>query len=316
MNYILGGQAWRGAISNRPELTAEKFIPHPFSVEPGARLYRTGDLARYLSDGNIEFLGRFDSQVKIRGFRIELGEVEATLGQYQGVRDSVVLAREDVPGEKRLVAYVVPHQEQIPTVSELYSFLQTKLPAYMVPSAFVLLEALPLMPSGKVDRRALPAPDQVRPELGGAFMAPRTPVEEVLAGIWADVLRLEQVGIHDNFFELGGHSLLATQIISRLCRTFQVELPLRALFATPTVAGLADVLETTARAKQGLQTPPVLPVCRGGPLPLSFAQERLWFLAQLEPDSSAYHIPAAFRLTGALNVTRPRAEPQRDRAPP
>ena len=181
--------------------------------------------------------------------------------------------------------------------------LQTKLPAHMLPSAFVVLDALPLTPSGKVDRRALPAPDQVRPELGGAFIAPRTPVEEVLAGIWADVLRLEEVGVHDNFFELGGHSLLATQIMSRLCRTFQVELPLRTLFATPTVAGLADGLETTGRAKRGLQTPPVLPVSRGGTLPLSFAQERLWFLAQLEPDSSAYHIPAAFRLTGALNVT-------------
>ena len=300
--YIGGAGLARGYL-NRPELTAEKFIPHPFSAKPGARLYRTGDLVRYLSDGNIEFLGRLDSQVKLRGFRIELGEVEAALGQYPAVRDSVVLPREDVPGEKRLVAYVVPHQEHISTVTELHSFLQAKLPAYMVPSAFVLLDALPLMPSGKVDRRALPAPDQVRPELGEAFIAPRTPVEEVLAGIWADVLRLEQVGIHDNFFELGGHSLIAMQIMSRVCRTFQVELPLRTLFATPTVAGLAAGLETTGRAKQGLQTPPVIPVSRGDPLPLSFAQERLWFLAQLEPDSSAYHIPTAFRLTGALNVT-------------
>ena len=300
--YIGGAGLARGYL-NRPELTAEKFIPNPFSVEPGARLYKTGDLARYRPDGNIEFLGRIDHQVKIRGFRIELGEVEAVLGRCPAVQDSVVLAREDVPGEKRLVAYVVPEQEQIPTVSELYGFLQANLPAYMVPSAFVLLDALPLMPSGKVDRRALPAPEQVRPELGEAFKAPRTPVEEVLAGIWADVLGLEQVGIHDNFFELGGHSLLAMQIISRVCRTFKVELPLRALFATPTVAGLADGLETTGRAKQGLQTPPILPVCRGGPLPLSFAQERLWFLAQLEPESSAYHIPAGFRLRGALDVS-------------
>ena len=248
-------------------------------------------------------MGVSTHQVKIRGFRIELGEVEAVLGQHPAVRESVVVVREDAPGEKRLVAYVVGRQGPVPAESELRGFLKEQLPDYMVPSAFVLLEALPLTPSGKVDRRALPAPDQVRPELGGAFLAPRTPVEEVLAGIWADVLRLEEVGVHDNFFELGGHSLLATQIMSRLCRTFQVELPLRTLFATPTVAGLADVLETTARAKRGLQTPPILPVSRGGTLPLSFAQERLWFLAQLEPDSSAYHIPAAFRLTGALNVT-------------
>ena len=156
-------------------MTAQKFIPHPFSARPGARLYRTGDLARCLSEGNIEFLGRLDSQVKVRGFRIELGEVEAVLGQHPAVRESVVVAREDVPGEKRLVAYIVPYQEHLPTVSELYSFLQTKLPAYMVPSAFVLLDALPLMPSGKVDRRALPAPGPTQARTGGSLYSTTHP---------------------------------------------------------------------------------------------------------------------------------------------
>jgi acyl carrier protein len=227
---------------NRPALTAEKFIENPFSDEPGARLYRTGDLARYLPDGNIEFLGRVDYQVKIRGFRIELGEIEAVLDQHPAVRKVVVLAREDTPGDKRLVAYLVPNQEQAHTASELRMFLKEKLPEYMVPSAFVTLDALPLTPIGKVDRRALPAPDRSRPELGGTFVAPRTSVEERLAGIWAQVLGLERVGIHDNFFELGGHSLLATRVISRTCDAFRVELPLRSLFEAPTVADLAVIL--------------------------------------------------------------------------
>ncbi len=241
---FIGGVGLARSYLNRPELTAEKFIPHPFSAEPGARLYRTGDLARYRPDGNLEFLGRIDDQAKIRGFRVEPGEVEAVLREHPTVREGAVVVREIVPGEKRLVAYVVPARELAPPVGELRGFLKEKLPEYMVPSAFVVLDALPLTPNGKVDRRALPAPDyQSRPELGGTFVAPGTPVEETLAGIWAEVLGLERVGVHDDFFELGGHSLLATRVVSRLRDALRVELPLRCLFETPTVAELAERVE-------------------------------------------------------------------------
>ena len=236
----IGGLVLARGYLDRPDLTAERFIPDPFSREPGARLYRTGDLARYLPDGNIEFLGRIDHQVKVRGYRIELGEIETVLGQHAGVRDVAVLAREDKPGDRRLVAYLVPNEGQEPVIGELRRFLREKLPDYMIPSAFVTLDALPLTPSGKVDRRMLPAPERGRPEVEGVFVAPRTPVEEMLVGIWAEALGLEQAGIHDNFFELGGHSLLAAQVISRVRQVFPVEVPLRALFEAPTVAGLAE----------------------------------------------------------------------------
>ena len=239
--YVGGVGLARGYLK-RPDLTAEKFIPCPFSFEPGARLYETGDVARYLPDGSIEFLGRRDHQVKIRGFRIELGEIEAILAHHPTVHETVVLIQEDNPEERRLVAYVVPKPGSILTADELRSFLRTKLPNYMVPSVFVTLGALPLMPNGKIDRRALPAPGQSRLELKEAFVAPRTPAEKVLAGIWAEVLKLEKVGIYDNFFDLGGHSLLATQVISRVREAFQVELPLRILFEKPTIEELAVVI--------------------------------------------------------------------------
>jgi aspartate racemase len=239
--YIGGANVARGYLK-RPELTAENFIPDPFGNEPGARLYKTGDMARYLPDGNIEFLGRIDHQVKIRGFRIELEGIEAELEQYPAVREGVVLAREDVSGQKHLVAYVVLNQKQTLTITDLRSFLQAKLPDHMLPSALVLLKALPLTPHGKVDRRALPAPDRVRPELEGTFVAPRTPVEERLAGIWAKVLGLEQVGIHDNFFELGGHSLLIVRLFAQIEKTFGKRLPLATLFQAPTVEQLASVI--------------------------------------------------------------------------
>jgi acyl carrier protein len=240
--YIGGNGVARGYL-NRPELTEEKFISNPFSDEPEPRLYKTGDMARYLPDGNIEFLGRLDHQVKIRGFRIELGEIEAVLNQYQAVQSSVVVAREDVSGDKRLVAYTLAVPGSAPSASELRSFLQQKLPEYMVPSVFVFLDSLPLTPNGKLDRKALPAPDQTRPELDETFVAPRTPVEETLASIWAGVLKVDKVGIHDNFFELGGHSLLATQLISRIRDTFKIDLPLRSLFEAPTIYGLAQRLQ-------------------------------------------------------------------------
>lgn len=249
----IGGAGIARCYLNRPELTKDKFIPNPFSNEPGTRLYKTGNLARYLPDGDIEFLGRIDDQVKIRGFRIELGEIESALSQHPNLREVAITAREDIPGDKRLVAYVVPHQKQAPTVDGLRHFLKQKLPDYMVPSAFVLLDALPLTPNGKVDRRALPAPDKSRPNLEATFVVPRTPIEQQIADIWTQVLRLERLGIHDNFFELGGHSLLATQVISRLRQAFGVELPVRALFEVPTVADLGARLETVRWAVQELQ---------------------------------------------------------------
>jgi amino acid adenylation domain-containing protein len=299
--YIGGVGLARGYL-NRPDLTADKFIPNPFSSEPGSRLYRSGDLARYLSDGNLEFLGRIDDQVKIRGFRIEPGEIEAVLGQHGAVREAAVLAKEDARGEKRLVAYLAAGRQSFHTADDLRFFLRQKLPEYMVPSAFVLLDALPLMPNGKVDRRALSAHDPARPQFEKAFVAPRTATEEVLTDIWTESLGIERVGIHDNFFDLGGHSLLATQVVSRMRDAFQVEIPLRRLFETPTVAGLAESVEAARRAGQHLQASPILPIARDADLPLSFAQQRLWFVGQLDPGNSAYNIPAAVRLRGALNV--------------
>jgi len=299
--YIGGAGLARGYFK-RPALTAERFVPHPFSPEPGARLYKSGDLVRYRPDGNLEFLGRMDQQVKIRGFRIELGEIEAVLRAHAAVQDAVVVARAEGPGEKRLVAYLVPDRAQAPTSGELRHYVQQQLPEYMMPSAFVLLDALPLSPNGKVDRRALPAPERTRPALAGAFAAPRTPVEEVLAGLWAQVFDVEQVSLHDNFFDLGGQSLLAMQVLSRVREAFQVELPLRHLFEAPTVAGLAERIETALRAAPGLQPPPIERAARDGALPLSFAQQRLWVLDQVEPGNPAYNIASAVRLTGALNV--------------
>ena len=239
--YIGGVGVARGYL-NRPELTAEKFLPHPFSTEPGARLYRTGDLARYRSDGTLEFLGRLDYQVKIHGFRVELGEIEAVLRQYPGVQDTVVVAREDLPGGQRLVAYVVTELEQSPILQELRGFLVQKLPAYMIPSAFVLLESFPLTPNGKVNRQALPAPDSQHSDYEDTYIAPRTPIEQALADIWGEVLSINRVGVFDDFFELGGHSLLATRIMARVHTTFQIDLPLRTLFEAPTVAAFAVIV--------------------------------------------------------------------------
>jgi acyl carrier protein len=238
----IGGDGLARGYLNRPELTEEKFIANPFSTESGARLYKTGDLARYLPDGNIEFLGRIDNQVKIRGYRIELGEVEAVLAQHPAVQQAVVLAREDTPGDKRLVAYVVSANGLAILSYDLRNYLQRKLPDHMVPSAFVFLDSLPLTPNGKLDRKSLPAPGQSRPELEDDFAAPRTPVEETLANIWADVLKLEKVGVHDNFFRLGGHSLSATQVVSRMRNAFAVEVRLRQIFESPTVAEMAALI--------------------------------------------------------------------------
>jgi amino acid adenylation domain-containing protein len=239
----IGGRGLSRGYAGAPELTAEKFVPHSYSEEPGARLYKTGDRAKFQSDGTIEFLGRIDHQLKIRGFRIELSEVESVLGQHPAVEETVVIAREDVQGDKRLAAYVVPSNGSTLTFSEMRSFLKEKLPDYMIPSALVFLDLLPLTPNGKVDRRALPTPDLERSRLETKFIAPRTPVEKVLAEIWREVLGLERVGVNDNFFELGGHSLLATQVVSRVYQKFKIELSLRVFLEKPTVAGLTEVLE-------------------------------------------------------------------------
>jgi amino acid adenylation domain-containing protein len=237
--YIGGVCLARGYL-NRPDLTAERFIPDPFGELPGARLYKTGDLARYLPDGNIEFLGRIDHQVKVRGYRIELGEVEAVLAEHTAVREAVVLAREHTQGDKRLVAYLVIHGEHSLNIGDLRNFIKERLPDYMVPSGFVLLDELPLTPNGKVDRKALPPPDVARSDPNETYVAPRSVTEEVLCEIWARVLGCERLGIQDNFFDLGGHSLLATQVISRVREALQQEVPLRYLFEAPTVASLVE----------------------------------------------------------------------------
>jgi amino acid adenylation domain-containing protein len=298
----IGGIGLARGYLNRPELTTEKFIFDPFSSESGARLYKTGDLARYLSDGNIEFLGRIDHQVKIRGFRIELGEIEAILAQHPALTQTVVIAREDVPGDKRLVAYVVASSEKIPSQVELRRFLGTQLPEYMVPGFFIFLDALPLNPNGKIDRRALPAPDTSDIRLSTNFVPPQNLTEEVLATIWAKVLRLEQVGIHDNFFELGGHSLLATQVMSRVRQAFRIEIPLQLLFENPTIATLAQAIAQNQTLENDLQNQTIPQIANRESAPLSFAQQRVWFLEQLEPNSRAYIVSNVQRLTGKLNV--------------
>jgi amino acid adenylation domain-containing protein len=299
--YVGGSGLARGYL-NRPELTAERFIPHPYSTNPGARLYQTGDLARYRSDGDIEYLGRIDQQVKIRGFRIELGEIEAVMRSHPAISDVVVVAREDEPGEKRLVGYFVAAPDLALTIDDLRSYLKETLAEYMIPTSFVVLDHMPLTPQGKVDRKALPAPDTARPYLQEEFVTPRTWQEQKLAEIWSQYLGVDPIGIHDNFFVLGGHSLLATQLISQIREVFQVELPLRALFEAPTIATLGEKLQQVIEAGRGLLLPDIERVERVGPLPLSFAQQRLWFINQLEPNSAAYNLPLAMRLSGPLNL--------------
>ncbi|HSG41190.1 MAG TPA: amino acid adenylation domain-containing protein, partial [Thermoanaerobaculia bacterium] len=292
-----GPQVARGYLG-RPDLTAERFIPDPFSGDPGGRLYLTGDLARWLPGGSLEFLGRLDHQVKIRGFRIEMGEIETALFALPGIREAVVVAREDAPGDRRLVAYVTGDV----MAGELRHTLREQLPDYMMPAAFVKLRALPLNLNGKVDRKALPAPEWQGAE--ESPVAPRTPVEEVLAGIWAELLGLERVGANDHFFDLGGHSLFATRVTSRLRGVFGIEMPLRDLFEAPRLADLATRIEAALRSGTGRLAPPlapIAPVLRQGPLPLSFAQQRLWFIDQLEPGSPLYNIPAALRVEGSLD---------------
>jgi amino acid adenylation domain-containing protein/FkbM family methyltransferase len=316
--YIAGAGLARGYL-NRPDLSAERFLPHPFSTEPGARLYRTGDLVRWRLPveaeeavegegagkraGELEYIGRIDEQVKIRGYRIEIGEVEAVLGAHPSVNSCVVIAREEERGERRLVGYVVRAEaaERV-EIGEIRRYMGERLPEYMIPAVFVELEELPLTANGKVDRRALPAPSGERRLAEQEFTAPRTEVEELLCSIWAEVLKVDKVGIHDNFFALGGHSLLAMQVVARMRREFGIEMPLRSLFELRTVSTLARRLEAMMRDSAEIRLPPIERVSRDEALPLSFAQQRLWFIHQLSPESTIYNIPYAVRLTGDLDV--------------
>ncbi len=295
--YIGGVGVARGYL-HRPGMTAEKFLPDPFSPQDGARMYKTGDLIRFLPNGLIEFIGRVDFQVKLRGYRIELGEIETAIKSEENVKDAVVLAREDQQGDKTLVAYVVGEIKS-DTIRER---LREKLPEFMLPSAIVLMDAFPLTPNGKVNRKALPAPqaDDIMVE---QITPPRTPQEELLAGIFADILRISDVGIHNSFFDLGGHSLMATQLISRIRDTFNVELPLRLLFESSTVAELSSEIQKLQEEAADISVPPLEPIDRTTEgLPLSFAQQRLWFLDKLEPNSASYNIPMAMKINGKLNI--------------
>jgi len=255
----IGGVGVARGYLHRPELTAERFVPDPFTLAPGGRLYKTGDLARFLSDGNIQFLGRTDQQVKVRGFRIELGEIESALGAHPLVREVAVVVREDDARDKRIVAYVVPHDNHVvPTTSDLRNHLKNSLPEYMLPAVFITLEAMPLSDTGKIDRALLPAPEYVRPELIQSYIAPRSALERVLAGVFSEVLKIEQVGIVDNFFELGGHSLVATQVISRIRELFAIDLPLKTLFEETTVSGLAHAILKEREPKRITRTAELL----------------------------------------------------------
>jgi len=296
----LGGACVGPGYLGDPRKTAVAFIPDPYAAAGGARLYRTGDLGRYRADGTIECLGRVDEQVKVRGFRIEPGEVEAALLLHPGVRGALVLARDAAPGERRLVAYVAAAEAETMHAAALRAHLRGRLPEPMVPAAFVVMAAFPLTAGGKVDRAALPAPAW---EAGAAYVPPRTPGEEILAGIWAEVLGVERVGVHDGFFDLGGHSLLATRVISRIRRAFGAEVPLRALFEHPTVAGLAGRVQAALASAEGDAPPRPLQRlrCEGEP-GLSFGQERLWSAYRANPADTSFNLHYGARLRGELDV--------------
>jgi amino acid adenylation domain-containing protein len=310
--YIAGAGVTAGYLG-LAEKTSERFIPNPFATDAapgvGQTMYRTGDLARYGVDGNIEFLGRGDDQVKIRGFRIELGEIEAVLARHAAVKQVVVLAREDSSGEKRLLAYVVANREAssagsssgVVTGEELRTYLKQQVPDYMVPQAVMVLAKLPLNANGKIDRQELPEPEQA--QAARAYIAPRTETEKTIAAIWAEVLRREpgQISVEDNFFDLGGHSLLATQVISRIRRALNIELPLRTLFESPTIGALALHAEKSVASSQP-EIPAMVRVPRNQPLPLSFAQQRLWVLDRMEPNNPLYNIPRVMRVKGDLKI--------------
>jgi amino acid adenylation domain-containing protein len=299
--YIGGVGLGRGYL-NRPDLTAERFIANPFSTEPGARLYKTGDLARYISaDGTLQYLGRIDGQVKLRGYRIELAEIEAVLRQHPLVADCAVQLQEDGPGGPRLIGYVVRTVAGL-TGQDLQEFLREKLPEYMLPSNFVLLESLPLTANGKVDRRRLPQPELSLEQISGAQSAIRSPIEEMILQVWKELLQLSSLGVHDNFFALGGHSLLAIRVMARLQAMFQNMLSVQMLFEAPTVAELAQQVELALHKDERIVMPPLVARARPEEIPLSFAQQRLWFLDRLEPGSTTYLVPRVLSISGVLDV--------------
>ncbi|MGA4295061.1 amino acid adenylation domain-containing protein, partial [Ralstonia nicotianae] len=297
--YVGGAGVGLGYL-NRPELTAERFVVNPFHGEGRERMYKTGDLGRWLPDGSLEYQGRADAQVKLRGFRIELGEIEASLSQCAGVSEAVVIVREDTPGERRLVAYYVSGEANVSgeaiEAQALREQLQASLPEYMVPAAYVKLERLPLTPNGKLDRRGLPAPEG-QAYASKAYEAPQGEVEQTLVGIWQTLLGVERVGRHDDFFALGGHSLQAVRLVAQVRTQLGAELGLTELFAQPSLSAVAQAI---VRGR-GRALPAITVADRSGPLPLSFAQQRLWFLAQMEGGSEAYHIPVGLRLKGELD---------------
>ncbi|TKH59124.1 amino acid adenylation domain-containing protein, partial [Bacillus cereus] len=288
-DLYIGGKSLARGYANRPDLTKEKFIPHPF--KSGERLYYTGDKASYLSDGNLQFHGRIDDQVKIRGFRIELGEIEAVLQAHSSVKEAVVLVREDNQGDKRLVAYVVGEG----SFHEWREHLQTHLPNYMVPTNFIEMEFLPLTPNGKLDLKALPILSEQSTE---NTVYPRTPLEELIASVWSQVLGIRDIDVQDSFFDLGGHSLLATQVVSRLQEVFQIKLPVRELFEYSTVEALSKRIDQLRKGSEKREIPPLMPMERGENIPLSYAQQRLWFIDQFAPNSALYNMPMVCRLTG------------------
>lgn len=298
--YIGGISLARGYLG-QSRLTAERFVPDPHGQSAGGRLYQTGDQGRYLSDGVLEFVGRKDTQVKLRGYRIELGEIEAALSAAPGIKDAVVVVREDIPGNQRLVAYLVREPGSVGSTSALRATLRERLPEYMVPGSLVELESLPLTSNGKVDRQSLPPLRFSALEQEEAYIAPRTPVEQLLGEIWASVLGTDRIGVHDDFFALGGHSLLATQVVSRVQETFQRKLPLQTFFARPTLAGLAEEVQNALREREESLRPPLQPRLPGMDLPLSPAQQGLWLQEKLAPGNPFYIVPLAIRLEGLLN---------------
>jgi amino acid adenylation domain-containing protein len=295
----IGGHGVAIGYMNRPDLTAERFVENPFNDGLSDRLYRTGDLARFRQDGLLECLGRLDHQVKIRGFRIELGEIEALLNRHERVKEGIVHYHDDAQGVKFLVGYVVASADV--SVAELRQFLAAKLPDYMVPTAFVYLDAMPLTPNGKVDRKALPAPQQQ--EHGErVIVAPATETESIILQIWRDVIGVESISVEDDFFSIGGHSLMATQVVSRLRSWFNVKLPLRALFESPTIRNAARLVDSLLQDESRARLPAITRIDRAGRLPLSFVQQQLWLLDQLDPGNPAYNMPIALRIRGNLNA--------------
>ncbi|HKV39857.1 MAG TPA: amino acid adenylation domain-containing protein, partial [Blastocatellia bacterium] len=297
-----GGAGVARGYLNRADLTAEGFVPDPFTDRQGGRLYKTGDRVRYLEDGRIEYLSREDDQVKVRGFRIELGEIEAAIMQHWAVRECAVVVQEEPPGEKRVAAYIaaVPNFEE--GIVEFRSYLRGKLPGYMIPSLFIAVDSLPFLPSGKVDRRALAAAAAADSRVDTASGPPATAVEEVLTAIWAEVLKQERIGLDDDFFQMGGHSLVATQLMTRIRRAFRVDLALRRLFELPTIKQLAKEIELRIRDNQGVEMPAINRAARDRALPLSYPQERMWLYERLEPNRATYNIPLGLRFAGRFDV--------------